>query len=256
MSVPRSIVMAITLLAGLCASCASIKSINAPLEGPAWENFGEGTTTLGLSSGWAFAEGVARASGQSGVLEGETGTDTAALTPRYGGGLKLSHMITDSFGLGAVLEYRSFTPDPLSPLSATLTAGDFETLQFVASMRYFLEGWGETKSWRPFLGLDLSYVPEVDLGAVDVNYPVSDSGDDIPDETVNVSGTGYWTLAPVVGFSYLVYDNLAFDIGAFYEYAITPSQATVEFQNLNGATAEMALRPRGLFLSAGLTYAF
>jgi len=247
---------ALLVLAGLCASCQGIKSINAPLEGPAWERFGEGTTTIGTSTGWAWVKGRAKAAGQTGVLQGESGTDTASLKPKLGAGVKLHHMLTDSFALGGIVEYRVLEPESLAPLSATLTADDFSTWNFLASARYFFDGWGETKSWRPFLGIDLSYVPGVNLGAVDVDYPANDDGDDIPNESVNVKGTDYWSIAPVVGFSYLVYDDLSFDMGAFYEYAITTSDASVSFQNLGGARADMALRPQGLLIFFGLTYAF
>lgn len=246
---PRHL-LGLVLALGLCSSC---RSINAPLEGPAWERFGEGATTMGVSTGWAFYEGKAKASGKSGVLTGDSGTDTATLDPNYGGAIKLHHMITDNVALGGIIEYRSFDPESLRPLTATLTAEDFETWHFIASTRYFFEGWGATRSWRPFLGVDLSYIPEVSLGNVDVDYPANTN---LPNETVQVTGSDYWALGGVAGFSYMLYDDVAFDIGAFYEYALTTSDATVAFQNLGGAEAEMALRAQGLVFFVGLTYSF
>lgn len=238
------------LVASWCCGCLSI---NAPLEGDPWEQFGQGTTVIGASTGWAFYQGKAKAAGTSGVLTGDTGTDTAELEPNYGGAIKMHHMVTDHIALGGIVEYRSFDPESLMPLSATLTAEDFETWHFILSSRYFFDGLGATKSWRPFLGLDLSYIPEVALGSVNVDYPAS-SG--IPDEQINVTGSDYWAIGGVAGFSYQVYDDLAFDVGAFYEYSLNTSDASVRFNNLGGATADMALRPQGLIFFMGLTYAF
>ncbi|MFT7485629.1 MAG: outer membrane protein W [Candidatus Paceibacteria bacterium] len=240
-------------LAALLLGASSCATIEAGSSGEPWESFGKGTTTVGVSTGWAFYGASAEAAGQTGVLEGDEGSDTTTLTPNYGGALSVRHMVTDHLSLGGIFEVRSFDPDSLSPLSAELEADDFETYHYILSSRYFFDGMGESGRWRPFVGLDLSYIPDVDLGEVTVTYPAS-SG--LPQESVGVVGSDYWALAGVLGMSYQINDDWSFDTGAFYEYALTTSDASIEFQSLAGAQADMALRPEGLVLFGGLTFGF
>lgn len=232
------------------ASCAAVES---PLEAEPWSEFQEGKTVIGATTGWALFEAKARAVGKSGVLEGESGTDTSTLRPQYGGAVKMHHMITDHFGLGGIVELRSFNPEVLKPLSATLRAEDFETWHLVLSSRYYFSSFEDAVRWRPYVGLDLTYVPEVDLGQVNVDYP---DGSGIPDEQVAAKGSEYWGLGGVVGFNYLVSDELILEFGAFYEYALTTSEDTVAFQNLGGAEAQLALRAQGVIAFLGLSYSF
>ena len=56
------------------------------------------------------------------------------------------------------------------------------------------------------------------------------------------------------GAQYLLNDYMTLDMGAFYEYSITPAEATVPFENLGGAEAKLELWPRGLVLFVGMTY--
>ncbi|MCB9913527.1 MAG: hypothetical protein H6828_00090 [Planctomycetes bacterium] len=230
------------LLASL-ASCAT-------LEQEPYAEFGAGKTVVGASTGWAFYEAEAQAGGLSGVLQGRTGSDTTDLPPNYGGALKLHHMVTDRLALGAIVELRSFNPDPIQPLDAKLTAGDFETLHLIASSRWFFDPFGAERRWRSFVGFDVSYIPEVKLGDVEVDY----APNPIPAEHVYVKGSSYWALGAVGGVQYLLNDRTTLDLGAFYEYSITPGEATVAFQNLGGAEAKMELWPRGLIVFVGLTY--
>ncbi len=70
----------------LASSLLGLGACQAPaLQYPAWSQIGEGTTTVGASTGWAFYSAEMTAAGQTGVLTGETGTDNVDLTPRYGG---------------------------------------------------------------------------------------------------------------------------------------------------------------------------
>lgn len=241
----RSVLAALSpvLLPVLLGACSA-------LEKQPYENFGKGATVVGASTGWALYEAKAEAGGLSGVLQGRQGSDTTELQPNYGGALKLHHMVTDRIALGGIVELRSFNPDPIQPLDAKLTAGDFETLHLIASSRYFFDPFGPERRWRPFAGLDLSYIPEVKLGDVEVDYAPSP----IPKEIVHVTGGHYWAIGLVGGVSYLLNDDLSFDIGGFYEYAFTPGEATVAFQNLGGAEAKMELWPRGFIMFVGLTY--
>ncbi|MFT7667463.1 MAG: outer membrane protein W [Planctomycetota bacterium] len=234
----------------ILTSCASA---SYPAAKEPWSEFGEGATVIGASTGWSFYQGKVKAAGKSGVLTGDSGSDTTTLTPNYGVALKMHHMLTDKFALGAIVEYRSFSPDSLKPLSATLTAEDFETLHLILSSRYFFDAFDTASRWRPLIGLDLSYVPEVDLGDVDVAYPASTS---LPNERVSIVGSEYWGLGGLAGLQYLISENTLFDIGLFYEYALSTSDATVSFQSLGGAQADMALRAQGLIFYFGLSYSF
>ena len=235
------------------AALGSCSSLGQPLTSEPYSEFGAGQTVVGASTGWAFYGAEAKAAGTSGVLEGDSGSDTTDLAPNYGGAVKLGHMITDHVLVGGIVELRSFDPDPISPLSATLTADDFETWHVILSTRYFFDGIGRTRRWRPFVGIDLSYIPDVELGQIRVDYP-----DDtmIPDEFKAVTGSDYWAIGGVAGFNYLLTDHVTIDLGAFYEYALTTSDASVAFDNLGGATADIAIRPQGLIVFMGLSYAF
>jgi len=235
------------------AGLGACSSLGQPLTAEPYSEFGAGKTIIGASTGWAFYGAEAKAAGQSGVLEGESGSDTTELAPNYGGALKLGHMITDHVLIGGIVELRSFDPDPIAPLSATLTADDFETWHIILSTRYFFDGFGTTRRWRPFAGVDLSYIPDVELGEVRVDYPDASM---IPDEFKQVTGSDYWAIGLVAGVNYLVTDHITIDMGAFYEYALTTSDASVQFDNLGGATADIAIRPQGVVLFAGLSYAF
>ena len=189
--------------------------------------------------------------GQTGVLAGDTGTDNVGLTPRYGGALKASYFLTDNLALGGIVELRSFNPDTASPLSADLEADPFETIHWIGTSRYFFEPYGTDDRWKPFIGVDYSYIDEIDFGDVTVNYPAP-----FPAEDVNIVGESYTTIALVAGTSFLWQDNISVDMGAFYEWTDRASEVTLTFPNLGGATADVVTEPEGLILFMGATMYF
>ena len=247
-------------LLALLASCSTLESgiVHLPMhqedfQDP-WTTVQAGDTSLGFSSGWAFYGAEVEAEGTGGVLNGDVGTDDASLTPRYGGALKLNHYFTDNFSLGLIYEHRNFEVDPVSPLSATLVADPFSTDHFLLSSRYWAAPMGTQKRWRPFVGLDVGYIPEVDFGSVAVNYPASAPW---PNESVNIVGSEYWTLGVVGGASYMLKPGLSLDMGAFYEWAITPGEDTLQLANPpGGGTADVEVWPGGLIVFGGLTWYF
>jgi hypothetical protein len=93
-------------------------------------------------------------------------------------------------------------------------------------------------------------VPEVDFGTVDVVY------DGLPDEQITIVGSDYWTAAVVAGASYMMKEGLAFDVGAFYEWAVTPGEDTLTLTTLNGGQVETEVWASGLILFAGLSWYF
>lgn len=261
MTVQSNIKSALAAVAvALLASCSTLESgiQHLPMhqedfQDP-WTTVQAGDTSLGFSSGWAFYGAEVEAEGTGGVLNGDVGTDDASLTPRYGGALKLNHYFTDNFSLGLIYEHRNFDVDPVSPLSATLVADPFSTDHFLLSSRYWAAPMGNQKRWRPFVGLDVGYIPEVDFGSVAVNYPASAPW---PNESVNIVGSEYWTLGVVGGASYMLKPGLSLDMGAFYEWAITPGEDTLQLANPpGGGTADVEVWPGGLIVFGGLTWYF
>lgn len=233
-------------------SLLSLGACQAPaLKYPAWSQIGQGTITLGASTGWAFYSADMNAAGQTGVLTGDTGTDNVGLTPRYGGALKSQYFVTDNLALGGIVELRSFDPDTASPLSAELTANSFETVHWIATSRYFFEPLGKEDRWKPFVGVDYAYINEVDFGSVQVDYPAP-----FPSEKVNIKAGSYTTIALVGGASYLWNDKTSIDFGGFYEWTDKAGEVTLDFPNLGGATADISVEPEGLILFAGVTFYF
>ncbi len=230
----------------------------AQLNDPAWANMTRGAHQVGVSTGWAFYEANVEAKGTSGVLQpggvSDVGDDTVDLEPQYGGALKYAYMLTDSFSLGGIIEYRSFDPDPVMPLTAELETEDFQTWHFILSSRYFFRPFLKAPRIRSFVGLDLSWIPEVNFSDVDVTYPAS-SG--IPSEVLSdVTGSDFWTIAPVIGGQYLLSDHLTLDFGAFYEVPLTSSRESLRFENLGGATSDVNVEPEGLIVFIGISWYF
>lgn len=237
----------IAFLAG-AASCA-------PLQHDPWSQIHQGSWNVGVSTGWAFYNADVEVEGTSGVLNPggrpETGSDNTDLTPRYGGALKANYFFADQHSIGVIAELRRFKADSVSPLTAELQPDDFTTYHYLLSYRYWPKPLANEPRLRPFLGLDLGYVPGVTFDNVEVTYPAS-SG--IPSETVKVDGDPFLTIAPVAGASYLLRDNLSLELGTFYEFAYEPSQAELKLKNLGGATADVDVWPQGLIVFLGLTY--
>ncbi len=241
---PKKILSALAALS--LASCINLTP--PPLEKEAWSDMGEGTSSYGVSSGWAFYGAEVQAAGTGGVLAGESGVDDTDLAPRYGGAFKVNHFFTDDISVGLVAELRSFEADPIAPLSATLTADPFETMHFLISGRYWLDPRGKENRMRPFVGMDLSYIPGVDFGSVRVDYPT------FPTEYVDIDADGYYSASAVVGASYLWNDHMSVDFGAFYEFPLTAGGTELTFPNLGGATAEVEVAPEGLICFFGLSF--
>ena len=239
------------LTAGLVGGGCS--SIGQPLTAEPYSEFSAGALVATVSTGASFNTVEAEAAGQSGVLEGRTGTDSADLKNKYGGTLKLSYMFTDNLQVGGALKAVHAEADSLAPLSATLTAEPFDSYTLILSSRYFFDPMGESRRWRPYVGIDLGYALGADLGSVLVEYP-PELG--FPDEFENIKGSSYWTLAAVAGVSYLITDNLSLDMAAVYDRSITSAEGTTVYDNLGGASADVALDQESIVLGVGLSYAF
>lgn len=247
-AIEKTLVRMLALLPlALLASCTT-------LEKEPWADIGKGSHQLGVSTGWAVYQADVLAEGKSGVLKGQAGKDTVDLIPRFGAALKYSYYVTDHLALGGIAELRSFDPDgPIKPLSANLSAHPFETVHLILSSRWWFDPIKQAPRFKPFVGLDVAWVPEVDLGSVTVNYP---PGSGIPSEKVKAKGSDYWTIAPVVGASYLLKDWWSLDFGAFYEFPLTQSEETLTFKNLGGAQSDVFVEPQGLIGFVGFSFFF
>lgn len=248
------------LLAALSLLLSAAAGCKAPdLEQAPWTYAQAGGNALGASTGWAFYEAEAEIKGTGGALVGASSSDTIDLEPRYGGAIKYQHFFTDNFSLGAIAEFRRFDPDEanfgLVPGSTTSIQGDeFTTYHFLIAGRFFFDPMGSEGRWRPFVGLDLGYVPDVELDADVVLAP------GLPPGKLELEGDEFYTLAPVVGVSYLWSDHLSFDFGAFYEFALDSTDDSgsldvpVPGVGVVPSGFDAELEPEGLIVFAGLTY--
>jgi len=191
-----------------------------PLQHDAWSQIGKGSNELVVSSGWSVYEARVEVEGQDGALTGESGADTTELDPNFGAGLRYSHFLTDSWSLGLLLEYRSFDADPVMPIAAVIDAEDYESTHIILANRFYGNTFGDEDRWRVLAGIDLGYIPEVELDAT-VDYGPGGT------EDISVEGDEYFTFGALLGLSYLLQDNLAMSFGAFYEHPLDSSDDSV-----------------------------
>ncbi len=227
-----------------------------------------GKNLFGVSSGWAFVEADVDLSNGTGPLAdpiiggSDVGDARSDLDPVFGLGLKYFHYITNNWVIGLIYEYRIFDPTPTSPLNAEVDIDDFGTHHFILDGRYQFNPVDKAKRLRPFVGVQLGFVPGVDADG-DVNYePVSALGLPATSERINLDGDSFFTLGFVAGASYLIRENMTFDFGAFYEYALSPTSDQLvldpyDVPPLDGpSTYDGELLERGLYLSFGVSWIF
>ena len=202
----------ITLAIVLCSCVAQ------PLNDEPWTHSKPGAHALGIGAGWGWADFDMTLEGTSGFLNGRSGADGGGLSPRAGGALRYQYVATENFRLGAAFELRHVAPDKVAPLGIgpilPQFKGDrFTTFHFILQPRWYFDPFGKSRRWRMFAGVDFGWIPEV-ISEGDVVY----GGGVI--EPVRFEGDDYFTLAPVVGCSYLLTDHWSFDFGALYEFPI------------------------------------
>ncbi len=244
----------VPLLAALaCGSCQALKH-------EAWSQTGKGTHTVGVSSGWAFYEAdvdLTDVGNDSDDAFGDapdlgSGSDTSNLQPIFGTALKYSYFVHDNVALGGLVEYRVFDAGKVAPLESEIEPDEYSTWHFLLTSRFFTNPFGHEDRLRLFGGLDLGYIPKVDLDAT-VTYAPGLS------ERLQLQGDEYFTLGAVAGGSMLVTDNISLEFGAFYEWAIDSSDDTLILNVPNTAggttpnTIEGEVSPFGLIFFAGAT---
>lgn len=235
----------LSLLCTLCA-CAELRS--AP-----WSQIGEGSHTVGASTGWAFYEADVTLDDQTGDPVLGSGSAPTDLVPISGGALKYNYFVTDNFAVGFIFELRTFDPDPVAPLDSEIDADEYTSFHYLLSTRYWSDPFGDDMRFKWFGGIDLNYTPGVDLDATVIYAPGFV-------ERVALSGDEFFTLNPVIGGSYLLRDNLSMEVGAFYEFPLDSSDDDLVLNIPNGLGATEpndvagSIEPEGLIFFAGLTY--
>ncbi|MEM8709338.1 MAG: hypothetical protein AAGG01_00185 [Planctomycetota bacterium] len=250
------------------AVVACLTSCNLIQKDIAFEEDFTGKHVFGVSSGWAFVEADVDLSNGTGPLANpviggsDVGSSTTDLEPVFGLGLKYFHYITNNWLLGIILEHRIFDPEPTRPLSADVDIDDFGTNHIIIDGRYQFDPIDRAKRLRPFVGIQLGFVPEVNADG-EVRYePISALGLPATTENIELNGDAFFTLGFVAGASYLVRENMTFDFGAFYEFALNPTEDTLVLDPYDGGPLGDAseydgeLLESGLYLTAGLSWFF
>ncbi|MEZ5979206.1 MAG: hypothetical protein R3F34_13415 [Planctomycetota bacterium] len=233
-------------------SCAVFSQ---PLEHEPWSTIGAGTQTVGVSSGWAVYEAKVELDDLDGTPALGSGSDTTDLVPVFGAALKYQYFFSPRFALGGIVERRTFDPDPVQPLASPIDGDDYTTYHFLLTSRFFTDPLGEDGRWKAFGGFDLGYIPKVDLDAT-VEYAPGFV------ERITLKGDEYFTIGAVAGLSYLVNDWMTFEMGAFYEWSIDPSEDVITLNipdGLGGTNANHVdgkVFPQGLIGFPGVTFYF
>ncbi len=228
-----------------------------------------GKNLVGISSGWAFVEAEADLENGQGPLANpllggsDVGNSTTDLDPVFGIGLKYYKFLTNNWSFGGLIEHRIFDPDPTRPLSADLDIDAFGTNHFILDLRYWFDPIDRDKRLRPFGAIQLGYVPEVNADGTVQYEAIPSLGLPAVTEDIRLRGDEFFTLGFVVGASYLIQKDLTFDFGAFYEFALDPTEDTITLNPHPGqpvvgspTTYDGELRERGLYLTFGLSYTF
>lgn len=249
-------------LVSCLTSCALIQ------EDIAFEEDFTGRHVLGVSSGWAFVEADVDLSNGTGPLANpviggsDVGSSSTDLDPVFGIGLKYYHYITNNWLAGFIFEHRIFDPEPTRPLNADVDIDDFGTNHFVIEGRYQFDPVDRAKRLRPFVGIQLGYVPEVSADG-EVRYEAIDAlGLAATSEDISLDGDAFFTLGFVAGASYLIREDMTFDFGAFYEYGLNATEDRLVLDPYDGGPLgdpseyDGELLESGLYLTAGLSWYF
>ncbi len=227
-----------------------------------------GKHVLGASTGWAFVEADVDLENGTGPLANpllggtDVGSSTTDLDPVFGMGIKYYHYLTNNWLVGAIYEYRIFDPESTRPLSADVDIDDFGTHHFILDGRYQFDPVDRAKRLRPFVGVQLGYVPGIDADGKVSYGPVGSLGLPATTEDINLDGDHFFTLGFTAGASYLIREGVTFDFGGFYEYALNPTEDELVLNPystppLDGESRyDGELLESGLYLTAGLSWIF
>lgn len=267
-STPSRFVRALGTLALLAPGLASCSMLNVP-EDLRWPEDMTGRSFVGASSGWAFVEADVDLKNGTGPLAdpgfggSDVGSSTTDLDPVFGLGLKYFRYLTNNWLVGVIFEHRIFDPQSTRPLSADLDIDSFGTNHFILDARYQWEPIDNNRRLRPFVGVQLGYVPEISADGTASYAEIPALGIAATTEEISLEGDAFFTLGFVAGASYLIRENLTFDFGAFYEYGLSPTKDTITLNPFPNnppldqpSTYDGELVESGLYLTAGLSWVF
>jgi hypothetical protein len=216
-----------------------------------------GRHALGLSTGWAIFEADVELTDLDGALGGGSGQDDSKLDPVWGGAAKYNYFFTENFALGAIAELRTFDASLIRPLASDISPDEYTSLHLLLSGRVYSDPLSFARRFKLFGGVDLGYVPGIDLEAEVLYSPQYR-------QTIALEGDDFFTLSVVAGTSMWVGDWLgtdaSFELGAFYETALdsTDDELTLLIPNgLGGLTPNDVageVVPQGVIFFAGLTF--
>lgn len=240
----RSAAVPCFALAVWAVSCTS-------LEKEPWAKTEAGSHGLSLLTGTTAYEAEVRAQGVDGPIAGLSDSTETTLDPKFGVQLEYTYFVLDDFGIGAGGGVRRFDPTSTELFGAGFDADEFQTTHLFLTTRYFLPALGDAKRWRPLVGIDLGYVPEVDLDST-VDYGGGFT------QPVHYDGDAYWSLGFRAAFACLLSDALSFEIGSFYEVPLDSSDATFTLDIPGAGSSDVAgeILPSGFVFYVGLAYGF
>ena len=207
------------------ASCQA----TTPLESPPWQGNAAGSQSwlgkFGLFTVYGAESDLEVTSPLTGDSLIEASLDTEMIG-RGGIGGGYQHFLRDDFALLVSLEARytdAVITDP--PLTVggkeVFIPGDVLQFQGTIGGRYWLPvQWGREGRLRPFLGIDLNYIPET-------NFDLLANLNDTISIDSEFKGSAYWTLGLCLGLSYQWTEDITVHFTAFYEKGLSPSEDVV-----------------------------
>lgn len=256
-----------TFAASLALAAASCRAIVH--DGVSFPSDMTGRNLIGISSGWAFVEAETDLSNGQGPLAdpllggSDVGNSTTDLDAVFGAAIKYYKFVSHHWSVGGLFEHRIFNPDSTRPLNAELDIDDFGTNHFILDVRYWLDPIDRDERLRPFAAVQFGYVPEVNADGIVRYDAIPALGLPATTESIRLEGDEFYTLGFLVGASYLIQSDLTFDFGAFYEFALDPTEDSITLQPFPGApvvgaptTYDGELYETGLYFTVGLSWTF
>ena len=219
-----------------------------------WKFFRQEQQTVGVSTGWTFIHADASLDPPSSGVGPIDESDSAQFDfdTTYVAGARHEYYLADNWILGTRIEWRGYHGQTFEIANRDIAMRDYGTMHFIESLWYLFDPIDEAKRWRPFGGLELSYVPEIDFRA-DVSGPDGDSAR----EKIRYRGSGLYNLGVTSGASYLWSDDTVLEVGALYEFPLGASEEQITFGDpLDPSATDWKLEPRGVVVFLSLMVSF
>lgn len=242
---------AVWFVAALAAGCSA-----PPLREEPWASFRPGTLAVTLRQPLFSIYEIEADFVAETILDGtRRGSDTEDVEGRYGAALGLEYFVADWLSIGGGIDYRLYEIDDLAPEGLPpVEIEALSTLQLYLALRGYFEPFESAPRWRPFVGLDLAWLPRVDI-----EYDVDFSEFDIDLPAQEGEGEDLVMLGLVAGVLYQWSDRLVFQAGAQYEVPLVPLDADLTFE-IDALSFDFPFfaefEPRGLIGFVGASYAF